>query len=75
MEHTNKGEPKILEKCTFPLTAVGVVDMIITELSVMDVTPEGIVLKEVAPGVTPEDVQKVTGARLIISEELKSIAV
>lgn len=75
MEHTNKGEPKILEKCTFPLTAVGVVDMIITELGVMDVTPEGIVLKEVAPGVTPEDVQKVTGARLIISEELKSIAV
>jgi len=75
MEHTNKGEPKILERCTFPLTAVGVVDMIITELGVMEVTPEGIVLKEVAPGVTPEDVQRVTGARLIIPEELESIAV
>jgi acyl CoA:acetate/3-ketoacid CoA transferase beta subunit len=49
--------------------------MIITELGVMEITPEGIVLKEVAPGVTPEDVQKATGARLIISEELSSAAV
>lgn len=70
MEHTNKGQPKILKECTYPLTAVGVVDMIITELGVMEVTPYGIVLREVAPGVTPEEVQAVTEAHLILSEEL-----
>ena len=75
MEHTAKGQPKIMEKCTLPLTGVGVVNTIITELAVMEVTPQGLELREVAPGVTAEDVQKNTGARLTIASSLKEIRV
>jgi 3-oxoacid CoA-transferase subunit B len=67
MEHTTKtGAPKILEKCTLPLTGLGVVDTIVTELAVIRVTPEGLVLEEIAPGSTPEDVQRVTVPKLIV---------
>jgi 3-oxoacid CoA-transferase subunit B len=66
MEHTTKlGEPKILRSCTLPITGVAVVDTIITELAVIRVTPQGLVLDEVAPGVTAEEVQAVTEAQLI----------
>ena len=71
MEHTQKGAPKILKECTLPLTAAGQVNMIITEMGVMDITPEGIVLKEIHPEFTVEDVRAATEAKLIISPNLK----
>jgi len=70
MEHTAKGAHKILSNCNLPLTAAGQVNMIITEMGVMDVTAEGIVLKEIHPEFTVEQVQEATGAKLIISENL-----
>ena len=75
MEHTTKeGKPKILKKCTLPLTGVRVVDTIATEMAWIKVTPQGLVLEEVAPGLTPEDVQKYTEPKLIVSPNLKTIA-
>lgn len=71
MTHTAKGEPKILRKCRLPLTAAKGVDLIVTELGVIEVTPTGLVLKEIAPGVTLEDVLRGTEADLIIHENLK----
>jgi len=72
MEHTTReGKPKILKKCTLPLTGMGVVDTIITELAVMDVAPQGLLLKELGPGATVETVQKVTEPRLLIDPHLR----
>jgi 3-oxoacid CoA-transferase subunit B len=74
MEHTTReGEPKILKKCTLPLTGVGVVNTIVTDMAVIQVTPKGLLLEETAPGLTAEDVQKATDARLIVSPALKSM--
>src|ERR1700690_1537264 len=68
MEHTNRdGAPKILKKCTLPLTGVGVVNTIVTEMAVIQVTPAGFVLEEIAPGLTASDVQKATEAPLIVA--------
>jgi 3-oxoacid CoA-transferase subunit B len=76
MEHaTNDGQPKILRKCNLPLTGVEVVDLIVTELAVIEVTPEGLVLREVAPGTTAQDVQKLTEPTLRIPADLKTIAI
>jgi 3-oxoacid CoA-transferase subunit B len=66
MEHTTKsGAPKILKRCTLPITGLAVVNTIITELAVIRVGPEGLVLEEIAPGRTFDDVQSVTEAKLI----------
>src|ERR1700692_1010875 len=72
MEHTTReGQPKILKKCTLPLTGAKVVDAIVTEMAYIRVTAEGLVLEEIAPGLTAEDVQRATGARLIVGARLK----
>ena len=69
MEHcSRKGEPKIVSKCALPLTGKGVVNTIITELAVIDVTEDGLVLRETADGLTPEHVQEKTGAKLKIPQ-------
>ena len=69
MEHTTKdGSPKILKSCTLPLTAVNEVDYIVTELGMMEVTPDGIVLRELAEGVSVEDIQAKTEATLILPD-------
>jgi 3-oxoacid CoA-transferase subunit B len=73
MEHSTKeGGAKIVRRCSLPLTGVGVVDMIVTELAVIDVTPEGLVLREVASGVTPADVQKLTEPALRVAPDLQT---
>jgi 3-oxoacid CoA-transferase B subunit len=70
---TNKGEPKIVRECTYPVTARGVVKLIVTDLAVIEVTPDGLLLKEAASGLTAEDVQSVTEPKLIIAQDLKEI--
>ena len=72
MEHTTReGKPKILKKCTLPLTGVKVVDTIVTEMAYMRVSPTGLVLAEIAPGLTADDVQAATEPTLIISPQLR----
>jgi 3-oxoacid CoA-transferase subunit B len=74
MEHTtNDGQAKIVHQLTYPPTTEGKVDYIFTDLSVIEVTPEGLVLKEIYPGLSPEDIQSVTEPKLIISPDLKDI--
>jgi 3-oxoacid CoA-transferase subunit B len=76
MDHCTKdGSPKILEECSLPLTGKACVDLIITDLAVIEVTPEGLLLREVAPGATVEDVQERTEPKLIVSPDLKMIEV
>jgi 3-oxoacid CoA-transferase subunit B len=71
MEHTTReGQPKILKKCTLPLTGVKVVHTIVTEMAYLLVTTDGLVLEEIAPGLTTDDVQRATEARLILSPTL-----
>lgn len=70
MNHTAKGSHKILKECTLPLTAVKCVDLIITEMGVIEVTDKGLVLKEINPEFTVEQVQAATGATLIIADDL-----
>lgn len=71
MEHTAKGAHKILKRCNLPLTAAGEVDLIVTDMAVIEVTPKGLLLTELAPETTVEEVINATEAELIISENLK----
>lgn len=75
MQHTAKGVPKILKKCTLPLTAKAQVNLIVTELGVMEVTSGGLLLKEIHPDVTLEEIKKATEAELIIDEPLKTMEI
>jgi 3-oxoacid CoA-transferase subunit B len=76
MEHTTRdGKPKILRKCTLPLTGAGVVDLIVTDLAVISVTPEGLSLEEISPDTTVIAVQNATEAPLAVSPSLKKISV
>jgi 3-oxoacid CoA-transferase B subunit len=71
MEHTTKdGAPKIVRQCTYPLTGLACVDTIVTDLAVIDVKPEGLVLREVAPGWSAEEVENATGASLIVTARI-----
>src|SRR5213082_2886101 len=74
MEHTTReGQPKILKKCTLPLTGMKVVDTVVTEMAYIRVTPTGLVLEELAPGLTADDVQGATEPTLILSPNLRTM--
>ncbi len=74
MEHvTPRGEPKILRRCTYPLTAQRCVNLVVTDLAVIEVTPRGLLLREVAPGITPDQVQARTDAPLVVALDFKEI--
>lgn len=74
MEHTQRGAHKILKNCTLPLTAANQVNLIVTEMAVIEVTPDGLVLKEYNPEFTVEEIQAATEAELKIAEDLKPMA-
>jgi len=74
MEHTTRdGQPKLVTELAFPATASGVVNMVFTDLAVIEVTADGLLLREIYPGLTPEDIQSVTEPKLIIAPDLKEI--
>jgi 3-oxoacid CoA-transferase B subunit len=76
MEHTTRdGQPRLRKSCTLPLTAIGVVRKVVTNVGYFDVTPDGFVLREIAPGLNVEDVQAITEANLIVSPDLKEFQV
>ncbi|MBK1689561.1 3-oxoacid CoA-transferase subunit B [Rubrivivax gelatinosus] len=74
MTHTAKGEPKIIPSCQLPLTSVRRVDLIVTEMAVIEPTDEGLVLREVAPGFTVKDVLAATAARLVVPADVKTMS-
>lgn len=75
MEHTARGNHKIMKKCTLPLTAKGQVDLIVTEMCVIEVTDKGLLVTEIHPEFTKEQVQEATEAKLIFSSDLKEMRV
>lgn len=75
MIHTSKGDPKIVKKCTLPLTSLRRVDLVVTDMAVIEPTEEGLILKEISPDFTVEDVIKATDANLKISKDLKKMQI
>ena len=73
MQHTNKGAHKLFEEISLPATALRAVDMIVTELGVLEITDKGFTLRELAPGVSIEDMQAATGAPIVIDGEIKEM--
>ena len=74
MAHTTReGEPRIVEVCDYPLTAPRCVDVIVTDLAVIDVTGDGLALRETAPGIEPDEVQRFTGASLVTGEQVREM--
>ena len=74
MEHTAGGQPKLLKHCTLPLTGAGVVDMVVSDLGVFDITRHGIVLVDIAPGVTVEEIRGKTEAAISLHPDLRLAA-
>ena len=75
MSHTTKeGEPRIVNRCSYPLTALGCVDLIVTDIAVIEVTDRGLILKEVAPGWTPDEVQRLTEPVLVVDPDCQEMA-
>ncbi len=75
MQHTDrKGNPKLLKKCNLPLTGVNCINKVVTDMAVLDITDQGFVLKEFAPGFTVEDIQKATETTLIIDPEVRPMS-
>lgn len=75
MNHTSKdGECRVVKKCSYPITALGCVGLLVTDVAVIEVTDKGLVLKEVAPGWTPEEVQSITEPKLIVAPDCQDIA-
>lgn len=75
MEHTNNGQPKIFEKCTFPLTGTKCVDYIVTDMAFIEVTEKGLLVKEIAEGVSVEQLRNATEANLMIADDVKTMYV
>ena len=74
MDHTTRdGQARLLERCALPLTAVGVVKLVSTNLGLVEITPSGFLLREIAPGYEPEEVQALTGADLAIASDLRTV--
>jgi acetate CoA/acetoacetate CoA-transferase beta subunit len=71
MTHTSKGTPKIIKKCSLPLTSIRRVDLIVTEFSVIEPTDNGLLLKEISPDITLEELKEITEAELIVPDDLK----
>ena len=75
MQHTLRdGTPRVLERCTLPVTAIGVVKLLVTDLGLFEFTDAGLHMREIAPGFSPEEVQAVTEARIVVAEDLKEMA-
>jgi acyl CoA:acetate/3-ketoacid CoA transferase beta subunit len=74
MEHqTRDGKPRLVERCAIPATARGVVDLVATNFGLFEVTPQGLALREIAPGVTVEEVKAATGCNLIVPREVPAV--